>query len=187
MLWSCLLFARIGLGTGSWTDVLAALANLSFIVYIPIVVFELRQSYRAAIEERQRQIAARKDEIYNRLTQSYVDWQKLCLQYIDLDIADYADEPVRDLSPREAKEEYLALGILVELFEQAFLAYLDAPNDLRANEWKGWELYIEDYCRRANFQRVWAQSRPTMDLRFTEFMNAKIREVTPAAHAEVAG
>jgi hypothetical protein len=181
------MLARVALSTGTWIDWLTALADLSFIIYIPLVLFELRQSYRAGLRERERELAARKDEIYNRLIERYVDWQKLCLQYIDLDIADYAGEPARDLTPREAKEEQLALGILVELFEQAFLAYLDAPNDLRANEWKGWELYIEDYCRKPNFQKVWAVSRPTMDLRFVEFMNAKIEEVAPVAAAAAAG
>ncbi len=34
--------------------------------------------------------------------------------------------------------------VRAELFEQALLAYLDALNELRAEEWKGWELYIED-------------------------------------------
>ncbi len=75
----------------------------------------------------------------------------------------------------------------MELFEQAFLAYLDAPNDLRANEWKGWDLYIEDYCRKPNFQKAWAISRPTMDLRFVEFMNGKIEEAAVEAEALPAG
>jgi hypothetical protein len=162
-----------------WLNLLSALANLSFIIYIPIVIFELRQASRAGLREQEREAEARKNEIYAQLIQGYIDWQKLCLQYVDLDIADYADETPRSLTPLEAKQEQLALGILIELFEQAFLAFLDAPPVLRANQWRGWEIYIEDYCQRDNFRRVWKVSRPSMDLRFSEFMEQKIQDATP--------
>jgi hypothetical protein len=160
--------------------ILSALANLSFIIYIPFVLLELRQANKAEQNTRKRQSDDRKNEIYNRLIQGYIDWQKLCLEYVDLDIADYSDELPKTLTPIQAKQEQLALGILIELFEEAFLAYLDAPPDLRRYQWRGWELYIEDYCAKENFRKVWNLSRPNMDVRFSEFLEAKMRP-RPAA------
>lgn len=159
--------------------ILSALANLSFIVYIPFVLLELRQANKAERNVQQRQSDERKNEIYNRLIQGYIDWQKLCLEYIDLDIADYAEDQPRQLNPLQAKQEQLTLGILIELFEEAFLAYLDAPAELRTYQWHGWELYIDDYCTKPNFRRVWNLSRPNMDVRFNEFLEAKIQSQAP--------
>jgi len=156
-------------------NVLSALANLSFIIYIPFVLLELRQSNKSERNEQKRQSEVKKTEIYNQLIQGYVDWQKLCLEYIDLDIADYPDEKPKDLTPIQAKQEQIALGILIELFEEAFLAYLDAPPELRQYQWHGWELYIDDYCLKTNFRNVWNLSRPNMDVRFSEFMEAKMQ------------
>jgi hypothetical protein len=156
-------------------DLLSALANLSFIIYIPFVLIELRQANKSERNEEERRQAERKSEIYSRLIERYVEWQKLCLQYIELDIADYPDENPQQLSPMQAKQEQLALGILIELFEEAFLAYLDAPPEMRGYQWRGWDLYIDDYCAKANFRKVWNLSRPNMDVRFSEFMEAKIQ------------
>jgi hypothetical protein len=161
-------------------DLLSALANLSFIIYIPFVLIELRQANKAERNEEQRRAQERKNALYTQLIERYVAWQRLCLEYIDLDIADYPDEHPRTLTPVQAKQEQIALGILVELFEEAFLAYLDAPPELRANQWRGWELYIEDYCAKPNFRKVWTLSRPNMDVRFSAFLESKIR-AQPAA------
>jgi hypothetical protein len=170
------------LGSDSpFMDLLSALADLSFIIYIPFVLLELRQSNKSERNEQRRQAEEKKTEIYNQLIQGYVDWQKLCLEYIDLDIADYPDETPKELTPVQAKQEQLALGILIELFEEAFLAYLDAPSDLRTYQWHGWELYIDDYCLKANFRKVWNLSRPNMDVRFSDFMEGKIQRQTPNA------
>jgi hypothetical protein len=161
-------------------DLLSALANLSFIIYIPFVLIELRQANKAERNEEQRRSQERKNAIYTQLIERYVAWQRLCLEYIDLDIADYPEENPRPLTPVQAKQEQLALGILIELFEEAFLAYLDAPPEMRSYQWRGWELYIDDYCAKPNFRKVWNLSRPNMDLRFSEFMEEKIQAKSAA-------
>jgi hypothetical protein len=161
-------------GNSTAMNVLAALADLSFIVYIPAVLLELRQANRAELRGQRREREARKNEIYTQLIQSYIDWQKLCLDHLDLDIAGDPDEGPSELSPPQIKRERIALEILIQIFEQAFLAYLDAPEELRTFQWKGWELYIDDYCRKANFRQAWQLSGPNMDQRFASFMDAKM-------------
>lgn len=152
-------------------------ATISFIVYIPALFLEQRRAHRSDQKEREKETAERTRAVYDQLVESYMDWQKLCLEYIDLDIADTPDpSSAPPLSPARKKQEQIAFSLLLAIFERVYLAFLDAPEELKKLQWGGWERYMDEYCARPNFRAAWIPGTTNLDLRFEAFMNAKIQQ-----------
>jgi hypothetical protein len=60
--------------------------------------------------------------------------------------------------------------MLVCLMERAFLMYRNQSSELRRAQWDGWDAYIKEWCRRANFRRLWGEVGKEVDAGFVKYM-----------------
>ena len=121
---------------------------LSYVVTVvglpfAILVFALEQRRERQNEE---------EEIFQRLTDEYMDFLKLVLDNADLQLL-RRDGPSTDLTPEQKERKFALFGILVSIFERAFmLVYEDTMSKQTRRLWKSWEDYMREWCRRADFR-----------------------------------
>lgn len=124
-----------------------ALEMLSYVVTViglpfAIVVFVWEQRKERKNEE---------EEIFQRLSDEYREFLKLVLDNADLHLL--RRESVRHDFTEEQKERRLAIfGILVSLFERAYLLVYEEKMDKQTRRlWQSWEDYMRDWVRRSDF------------------------------------
>lgn len=121
---------------------------LSYIVTViglplAIAVFVIEQR-----KERQND----EEEIFQRLSDEYREFLKLVLDNSDLQLL--RREAVRHDFTEEQKERRLAIfGILISLFERAYLLVYEENMDKQARRlWQSWEDYMREWVRRSDFR-----------------------------------
>lgn len=139
----------------------------SYVVVVLGVPIGLFQYVRA----QQREQAAREEQVYEVLHAEYLEYQKLCLQYLHLDVSDLPDHAPITLTSQQQKEEGILFSILFGIFERAYILHLENPTRVTRGQWRGWETYIHQYCRRENVRRAWNVGEDTYDPRFNAYMN----------------
>jgi len=112
---------------------------------------------------------------YDTLDDKYIDYLKLCLDYPDLDVGDTPKANVGVLSPEQQQRELVMFSILVSIMERAYLMYEDRSYRVREQQWAGWETYIEQWGRRANFKSALPQLCLGFDERFVKYLRTKIK------------
>ena len=116
----------------------------------------------------------REDGTYDSLDVRYLDYQKLCLSYSELDVFDIAREPSRPLTEQDKKQELILFTILISIFERAYLMYRGHTETSREKQWSGWVEYMEGFAKRPNFRKAWEICGPMFDTDFCEFMAGKM-------------
>lgn len=124
-------------------------------------------SYRSNARKEQQQ---REQGTYDALDNKYLDYQKLCLEYPRLDVADDPQGYAVTLTEEEKKQELIIFTMLFSIFERAFLMYRGHADDVRDKQWAGWDEYMGKFCKRANFVAAWKKSGATFDDDFNRFM-----------------
>lgn len=140
-----------------------ALAHLVVLIGVPVGLLQFALKTRK--ERRDREYGT-----YNALDEHYLDFQKMCLQYPNLDVFDIPDATPLELSSEDQKRELVAFTLLFSIFERAFLMYKDQSRTMRLRQWTGWHQYIESYCGRENFRQAWRTSGRTFDVDFQAYM-----------------
>jgi hypothetical protein len=139
------------------------LSYVAFSLGIPAALFEYARQARS--ERRERELA-----IYDSLDEGFIEFQKLCLEYPYLDIADIPDERPQELDELQQKQEYTALLILFSLFERAYVMEIDNPTKVTMAQWIGWDRVIRAYFQRKNVIAAWQRVGEWFDPRFMEYM-----------------
>lgn len=139
---------------------------LSYVVTViglpfAIVVFILEQRKERDNEE---------EEIYQRLSDEYREFLKLVLDNSDLQLL--RREGVRHELSEDQKERRLAIfGILVSLFERAYLLVYEDDMDKKARRlWQSWEDYMIEWLRRAEFRDALPSLLEGEDEEFTQYI-----------------
>jgi hypothetical protein len=142
-------------------DVLNILSALSIIIGIPVALFQYLRTTRL---ERKAEVQRRQDErekLYDALDQRFVEYQKLCLQYPYLDVADHPHDNPIVLDQLQRNQERILIVILFTLFESAYLLlFLEGDEEVRKKQWLGWDRYIRFYMARPNFYASWKEGFP---------------------------
>jgi hypothetical protein len=114
---------------------------------------------------------------YNALDEKFIGFQKLCLDHPYLDVFDVKDHKPQKLNEEQQKQELIAFTLLFSIFERAYIMYvcMKQAKEIREEQWKGWEEYIQNYCQRPNFVEAWKKSGTTFDERFTDYMNDTLK------------
>lgn len=158
---------------------------LSYIVTIigfpfAIVVFLIEQRKERRNEE---------EEIFQRLSDEYREFLKLVLDNADLHLLRQEGAP-RELS-EEQKERRLAIfGILISLFERAYLlVYEEDMGKQERRLWQSWEDYMREWVRRAEFRDALPTLLEGEDEDFTNYIRGlataeKNRAKSPATSAK---
>jgi hypothetical protein len=134
----------LGLTWFEWTEVLSYVVTIfGFPLAILVFVYEQRKERRGEDEE-----------IYQRLSDEYVNFLKLVLDNADLRLL--RAPGVKVALTEEQQERKLAIfNILVSLFERAYLLVYEEQMDRQTQRlWQSWEDYMREWCRRPDFQEV---------------------------------
>ena len=114
---------------------------------------------------------------YDELDNRFFEYQKLALEYYDLDILDVPNNDPSLAFDKKRKQEMVAYAILFSLFERAFLMFSNQADTFRNRQWSGWKRFLDDFIRRKCVRTAWHLSKETYDTDFQAFMERKIAKV----------
>jgi hypothetical protein len=111
---------------------------------------------------------------YDELDNRFFEYQKLALEYYDLDILDVPNNAPSLAFDKKRKQEMVAFAILFSLFERAYLMFSNQADTFRQRQWSGWKRFLDDFIRRESVRTAWELSKETYDTDFQAFMERKI-------------
>jgi hypothetical protein len=153
----------------SLKDVLDIINSFIILVGVPIAIIRYFISTQQD-KERNGYMA------YDSLDKEYKDWQKLCMDNVDLPVSDLDTATTVDdynkLTADNKKKVKLAYTILASLFERAYILYntkhnaIEVSKGFRDNQWEGWEKYIRLYSTAPVFSHIWKEIKQGYDEKF---------------------
>lgn len=129
------------------------------------------------VRSKKRDRLANEYKIYDELNNRFFEYQKIALEYYDLDILDVPNDDPSLSFDKKRKQEMVAYSILFSLFERAFLMFDHQEEKFQLRQWSGWKHFLNDFIRRQNVRTAWSLSKGTYDTGFQAFMDSKIAEV----------
>jgi hypothetical protein len=124
-------------------------------------------------------------QTYDELDNRFFEYQKLALEYYDLDILDVPNNDPSLAFDKKRKQEMVAYAILFSLFERAYLMFSSQGDVFRQRQWSGWKHFLNDFLCRENVRAAWELSKSTYDTDFQSFMDRKIATVLAKSAAQV--
>ncbi|MCS6787478.1 MAG: hypothetical protein NZ524_10650 [Thiobacillaceae bacterium] len=127
--------------------------------------------------EQRKEREAEDEELQARLNQAYTDFLKLVLDNADLQMLRRGPMTTQ-LSPEQEERRYALFGILIALFEQAYLMVYeeDMPRQ-RQRMWQVWADYMEEWCRREDFRALLPELLRGEDPEFAAYLRRLAAEV----------
>src|SRR5438067_11242909 len=116
----------------------------------------------------------REYKTYDELDNRFFEYQKLALEYYDLDILDVANNDPSLAFDKKRKQEMVAHAILFSLFERAYLMFSHQADAFQLRQWSGWKHFLSDFLRRDAVRTAWQLSKETYDTDFQKFMDKKV-------------
>ncbi len=116
-------------------------------------------------------------KIYDELDNRFFEYQKLALEYYDLDILDVPNNDPSLAFDKKRKQEMVAYAILFSLFERAYLMFSHQEEAFQQRQWSGWKHFLNDFLRRESVRTAWQLSKGTYDTDFQAFMDGKVAEI----------
>ena len=117
-------------------------------------------------------------KIYDELDNRFFEYQKIALQYYDLDILDVPNNDPSLGFDKKHKQEMVAYAILFSLFERAFLMFHHQGQAFQLRQWSGWKHFLNDFIRRESVRVAWQHSKTTYDTDFQAFMDDRIAKIS---------
>lgn len=150
---------------------LEIMTQIVSIVGLPLAIFIFIYEQR---KERQNE----EEEIYQMLSDSYVDFLKLALDHPDLRLQ--SPQATSGLNEEQTERMLSMFGILISLFERAYLvAYDDDMPPQKARRWSSWEDFMREWCRREDFRMALPQLLPGEDPAFAVYIERLADEERP--------
>jgi hypothetical protein len=122
---------------------------------------------------------------YHELDNRLFEYQKLALEYYDLDILDVPNNDPSLSFDKKRKQEMVAYSILFSLFERAYLMFSSQTDMFRQKQWSGWKRFLNDFLRRDSIRTAWQLSKSTYDTDFQVFMDSKIASVLSKPSSDI--
>jgi hypothetical protein len=128
----------------SFLDVWQWLANLVTFFGLPLAIYTFMLEQRKERENED-------EEVYQLLSDAYIDFLKLVLEHPDLKLRTQAATP--DLTEEQHERMMVLFEILISLFERAYLtAYSDRMTAQQRRRWHSWDDFMREWCRRTDFR-----------------------------------
>lgn len=126
---------------------------LEFLSYL-VTVVGLPFAIIVFIWEKRRERQNEEEEIFQRLTDEYMDFLKLLLDNADLQMLRRSAVEL-ELNAEQQERKFALFGILISIFERAYmLVYEDKMDRQTRRLWQSWEDYMSEWCRRADFREA---------------------------------
>jgi hypothetical protein len=157
-------------------DTVKDLAQILYYVTLSVAgPLALIEFFRARNADRR----ANEYKIYDELNDRFFEYQKIALEYYDLDILDVPNNDPSLAFDKKRKQEMVAHAMLFSLFERAFLMFNHQEDQFRLRQWSGWKHFLNDFIRRETVRSAWAVSKGMYDSDFQRFMDDRIAEHQP--------
>ncbi|MCU0715525.1 MAG: hypothetical protein MUD03_05295 [Pirellula sp.] len=128
----------------SFLDVWQWLANLVTVFGLPLAIYTF-------ILEQRKERDNEDEEVYQLLSDAYIDFLKLVLEHPDLKLRTQAATP--DLTEEQRERMMVLFEILISLFERAYLtAYSEDMTPQQRRRWHSWDDFMREWCRRTDFR-----------------------------------
>jgi len=125
---------------GEWWTLLA---NIVTVFALPLAI------YTFAVEQRKER-ENEDEEVYQLLSDAYIDFLKLALDHCDLKLRTQAPTP--NLTEEQIERRQVLFEILISLFERAYVtAYSESMTPQQRRRWNSWEDFMHEWCRRSDF------------------------------------
>ena len=137
-----------------------------------VTVFGLPLAIYTFILEQRKERDNEDEEVYQLLSDAYIDFLKLVLEYPDLKIRTQKATP--NLTAEQHERMMVLFEILISLFERAYLtAYSDEMSPQQRRRWHSWDDFMREWCRRDDFRIA----LPTLLQGEDEFFSQYIRGI----------
>ena len=150
-----------------------------------VTVIGLPLAIAVFIYEQRRERKNEEEEIFQRLSDEYREFLKLVLDNADLHLLS-REEIGHDLTAEQKERRFVIFGILVSLFERAYLLVYEERMDKQTRRlWQSWEDYMREWVRRTEFREALPQLLEGEDPEFTAYIRRLAeseRPVPPAGH-----
>ncbi|MCJ7590453.1 MAG: hypothetical protein MUO51_03800 [Woeseiaceae bacterium] len=105
----------------------------------------------AFLFEKHKERAAEEEEVYEAVAGSYQDFLRLALEHSDLRLL--SKTRTMDLNPEQRERMQAIFGLLVAIFERAYLLLYDTDlSGKDARRWRSWEDFMQEWCSREDFR-----------------------------------
>jgi hypothetical protein len=146
-----------------------ALQLAEFIFYV-VEAFALPFAIFVFVREQRKERENEGEEIYQRLSDEYREFLKLVLDNADLQLLRRSGGR-QDLNEEQKERRDAIFGILVSLFERAYLlVFEEQMQKQEARRWKSWEDYMREWVRRADFREALPTLLEGEDEEFTRYI-----------------
>src|SRR5690606_17645840 len=93
-------------------------------------------------------------ETHQRLSDEYNNFLKLVIENADLHLLRPGGSDA-ELTPEQLERKQAAFGILIALFERAFILVYEEDMDKQQRRlWQSWEDYMREWCLRRDFREA---------------------------------
>ena len=125
-----------------WTELASYVVT---IVGLPLAIYVF-------LAEQRKERSNEEEEIHQRLSDEYNDFLKLVIENADLQLLRHSGA-VGELTPEQLERKEAIFGILIALFERAYILVYDEGMDKQQQRiWQSWEDYMREWCRRRDFR-----------------------------------
>lgn len=154
---------------------MSALETMEMLSYI-VTVVGLPLAIITFVWQQRQERQNEEEEIFQRLSDEYREFLKLVLDNADLHLL--RREGARADLTEEQKERRLAIfGILISLFERAYLLVYEPEMDKQTRRmWQSWEDYMREWVRRADFRDALPGLLEGEDEEFTHYVRRLTQE-----------
>ena len=122
------------------------LSYIVTVVALPLAIFVF-------LYERRKERANEEDEVYQLLSDNYQQFLQVVLANPDLRLS--STRRTENLTEEQHERMTVIFGMLVSLFERAYLLLYDPPmSEDRQRRWGSWEDYMAEWCEREDFTEM---------------------------------
>jgi hypothetical protein len=154
---------------------------LSYVVTViglPLAIFVF-------IYEQRKERDNEEEEIFQRLSDEYREFLKLVLDNADLQLLRREGTPP-SLTAEQKERRFAIFGILISLFERAYLLVYEDDMDKKARRlWRSWEDYMREWVRRTDFRDALPELLEGEDEEFTQYIRA-LADAERTSHSPLA-
>jgi len=159
------------------SDFWQVLANVVTAFGLPLAIYTFMLEQRKERENED-------EEVYQLLSDAYIDFLKLVLEHPDLKIRTQA--ATLDLSDDQRERTQVIFEILISLFERAYLtAYAPNMTAQQKRRWHSWDDFMREWCHRIDFQTALPTLLQGEDVDFANYIRRVAAEESSATQVSV--
>jgi hypothetical protein len=152
----------------SFLDFWQLCANIVTVFGLPLAIYTF-------VLEQRKERENEDEEVYQLLSDAYIDFLKLVLEHPDLKLRTQQATP--DLSDEQHERMLVLFEILISLFERAYLtAYSDDMTPNQRRRWQSWDDFMREWCRREDFRLALPQLLQGEDADFAQYISLVLTE-----------